>query len=107
MAEFKKKKDIRTGCVPKRDFFARMKGKQEENYREGRLKAKISPHEIMDRIKNFSREAKMCVGDIKMNFEIGVKKIEVDNKKLIIRTSGLTNEEWKVLTEGYILTCGD
>lgn len=106
MPEFKKQKKGK--CAPNGDFFGKLNDVDTRStYRRAVLKAPVSPIVMVMAVKKISNDAKMCVGKDYMTFEIGLRKIEVNNIALTIRSTGLIKTDWARLTEGFIINDGD
>lgn len=118
MPEFKKKKDMKKDCVPKRDLFGKLKdSKARLEVKEANLLAPVLPKLIVEAAKKIDAinsphklkpSARMCVGDKFMTFEFDFGgKIQVDNETLKIRCTSLNEESIRELNSRLALTAND
>jgi len=103
MPEFKKEK--KDGCVPKGDFFSKIQDSSSRIVvKEATLKAPVTPEQMVETVNKISPSAKMCVGEKQMLFEIALGRIEVDNNRLNIRCTGLSEKDLIIVANGVFLT---
>ncbi|VVB73442.1 Uncharacterised protein [uncultured archaeon] len=108
MPEFKKRQD--KDCSPNGGFFNKLNDSTGRLVvKTAKLKAPIAPVRMVQTVRKIAPDgAKMCVGSRFMTFELDSGgKIYLDNDKLMLQCSGLTESEMIIVANGVFVAPKD